>query len=94
MLLVLVCSPLQLLFLIGEQFTDENEVLGAVVSLRKGRNKLAVWTRSSNSREVLLRVGNEWRRQLQLSNAVKLAFFSHAQTMKRHVGEIQPIFTV
>ena len=86
----------QLLFLIGEQFTDEGEVLGAVVSLRKGRNKLAVWTRSSssNSRDALMRVGTEWRKQLQLSNAVKLAFYSHAQTMKKHSGEIQPIYQV
>jgi len=84
-----------LLFLIGEQFSDEGEVLGAVVSLRKGnRSRMALWTRSSSQRDVLMRVGSEWRKALPVSNAVKIGFYSHAQTMKSSARELQPLFTV
>jgi translation initiation factor 4E len=84
-----------LLFLIGEQFSDESEVLGAVISLRKGnRSRLALWTRSASAREVLTRVGNEWRKQLPVSNAVKIAFYSHAQSIKSSSRELTPIYTV
>ena len=53
-----------------------------MISLRKGRNRLALWTRSSQDRGLALRVRGEWRKMLPVSNAVKLGFVSHSQTMK------------
>lgn len=83
--------------MIGEHFSDEAEVLGTVISLRKGRNKLALWTRSSQDRTLLMRVGTEWKRALQLPQAVQISFVSHSTTMKaggKNNFDLKPQYTV
>lgn len=89
-------ARVQLLFMIGEHFSDESEVLGTVISLRKGRNKLALWTRSSQDRSLLMRVGTEWKRALQLPQSVLISFVSHSTTMKggKNSFDLKPQYTV
>lgn len=83
-----------LLAIIGENFTDENEVNGVVISLRKGRNRIALWTRHDNAK-VAQRVGQEWKKILMLPQTVKLGFTSHSQAMKKSSAhEVQNLFTV
>jgi translation initiation factor 4E len=46
-----------LLACIGEQLPNEDEVTGAVVSVRKVFFRISVWTRTSNNKEVLEAIG-------------------------------------
>jgi hypothetical protein len=41
---VLIAMATQMLAMIGETFGDEGQVMGAVVSVRRTQDKLAVWT--------------------------------------------------
>ena len=51
------CHLFQLLACIGEQLPNEDEVTGAVVSVRKVFFRISVWTRTSNNKEVLEAIG-------------------------------------
>jgi len=42
---------------IGEAFEYENEVCGAVVSVRKAFFRIALWTRSSDNQDMALSIG-------------------------------------
>lgn len=42
---------------IGEAFEYENEVCGAVVSVRKAFFRIALWTRSSDNQEMAISIG-------------------------------------
>jgi translation initiation factor 4E len=42
--------------MIGEQFDDPEEICGAVVSPRKGQNKIALWTRTATARDKQKRI--------------------------------------
>ena len=45
---------------IGEAFEYENEVCGAVVSVRKAFFRIALWTRSSDNQEMATSIGYGW----------------------------------
>jgi translation initiation factor 4E len=42
---------------IGETFTDENEICGVVVSLRKGQDRISLWTKHGNNEQIQKSVG-------------------------------------
>lgn len=42
---------------IGENFEDDNEICGCVVSIRKGQDRIALWTRTSSNEAVQRRIG-------------------------------------
>ena len=39
---------LQILLLIGENLNDDEDVCGAVVSVRKGQDRIALWTKTAS----------------------------------------------
>ena len=78
--------------LIGEQFTDENEVVGCVFSVRKGRTKLALWTRHE-TQGPSMRCGAEWKALLGLSPGIKLSYLSHSSA-KSGSREPAPKYTL
>ena len=67
---------LTLLALIGEQFSDWEEVMGCVLSLRKGKNKLHIWTRTASRREEQLRIGREWKELVEYRGG-KIGYMTH-----------------
>jgi len=52
---------------IGESFEYEDEVCGAVMSVRKGFYRIAIWTRSSNRRDVCESIGRQFKSILGLT---------------------------
>jgi translation initiation factor 4E len=80
-----------LLAIIGENFTDEDEVNGVVISLRKGRNRIGLWTKHDHAK-VAQRVGAEWKKILMLPQTQRIGFTSHSQAMKSR--DIQNLYTV
>lgn len=46
--IVFVCW-VQLLAMIGEQFDEGDEICGAVVSVRRSQDKIAIWTKTASN---------------------------------------------
>lgn len=82
-----------MLGIIGENFSDEGEVIGGVINLRKGRNRIAIWTRS-DTQKIAMRIGTEWKKMLNLPPAVKINFQSHKQAMKQTRHDATSLYSV
>jgi len=73
-----------LLACVGENLTDENEVCGAVVSIRKQQDKIALWTKTSVSEELVVGIGKKWKLILELPESTIIGFQSHQDSMRRN----------
>lgn len=62
--------------IIGEGFDDSDEICGAVVSVRKGADRISLWTRST-AQEPTVRIGKKLRQVLNLPNGAGIGFQSH-----------------
>jgi translation initiation factor 4E len=71
-----------LLAIIGGQFDVGNEICGAVVSIRYHEDILSVWTRTSDNREVKLRIHDILRRLLSLPANTTVEYKAHDQAIK------------
>jgi translation initiation factor 4E len=68
------------LAVIGEQLASSHEVTGAVVSLRKGQDKIALWTRSANKgNHDVKQLGKQWKEVIEhlLPPGTLLEFSDH-----------------
>ena len=50
-------TDVQLLALIGETLDVEDDICGAVCSRRKNGDKIAVWTKTKNSEDLIMAIG-------------------------------------
>jgi len=73
-----------LLACVGEAFDDENDICGAVISLRKGGDKIALWTRSSSNEAATKRIGRAFKAALELPDDQVIGYQSHADCIKRN----------
>jgi translation initiation factor 4E len=69
-----------LLALIGEAFTDSEEMMGVVLSVRKQKNKLQIWTKTGNRREETIRVGREWKEVIDYRG--RIGYMTHEDSKK------------
>jgi len=69
---------------IGENFEDENEICGCVVSIRKGQDKLALWTRTSNNEQIQRRVGSQLKKVLEYPDNMSIGYQVHSDSLKRN----------
>ena len=80
-----------LLAIVGEQFTDSEEVMGVVLSVRKGKNKLQLWTRNGSRREETIRLGREWKAAVDYNS--KIGYMTHDDS-KKYSAEMKSRFEV
>jgi len=66
-----------LLALIGEQFSDPNEVCGAVVNVRNKGDRISLWTRTASNESAQIAVGKQLKAILDINDANKIGFISH-----------------
>jgi len=71
------------LALIGESFEDEDEICGCVVSIRKGQDRLGLWTKNALNEDAQRRVGAYFKKILELPSSDIVGYQSHADCMKR-----------
>mmetsp|Transcript_3658 Transcript_3658/g.4163 ORF Transcript_3658/g.4163 Transcript_3658/m.4163 type:complete len:200 (+) Transcript_3658:263-862(+) len=65
------------LALIGESMDmTGDEICGAVVSIRKGQDKIALWLKGCN-KDVCIKVGARWKKALEVSEKTTLKYSSH-----------------
>nr|1RF8_A Chain A, Eukaryotic translation initiation factor 4E [Saccharomyces cerevisiae] len=73
-----------LLAVIGETIDeDDSQINGVVLSIRKGGNKFALWTKCED-KEPLLRIGGKFKQVLKLTDDGHLEFFPHCSANGRH----------
>jgi len=70
--------------MIGETMDESGlEVCGAVVSIRKSQDRLALWVKGVNEKECL-KVGTRWKVALEVSDRTTLKFQSHKDATKNN----------
>eukprot|EP01114_Cavostelium_apophysatum_P003524 TRINITY_DN1346_c0_g1_i1.p1 TRINITY_DN1346_c0_g1~~TRINITY_DN1346_c0_g1_i1.p1 ORF type:complete len:240 (-),score=37.65 TRINITY_DN1346_c0_g1_i1:155-874(-) len=67
---------------IGENFDDENEINGCVVSIRKGQDRLALWTRTSSNEAAQRRIGQQLKKALEMPDNSVVGYTVHADSLK------------
>ncbi|ETV75701.1 hypothetical protein H257_10085 [Aphanomyces astaci] len=67
-----------MLALIGECLEDDDDLSGAVVSVRKTQDRVAVWTQTATNEPLQRKVGSNFRKVLDLSKNEGLKYQSHA----------------
>ncbi len=71
-----------LLAVIGEVFSDGEEVCGVVMSPRAKEWRLSIWTRTAREEDIQRRIGVEWKAQLgEALQGGRLEYQSHSDAM-------------
>ncbi|EWM24978.1 eukaryotic translation initiation factor iso4e [Nannochloropsis gaditana] len=60
--------------LIGETMEDSNDILGAVVSIKRGQDRLSLWTKTAADKELQVRIATRVKMSLDLPPETKLEF--------------------
>ncbi|KAI8644162.1 translation initiation factor eIF 4e-like domain-containing protein [Parasitella parasitica] len=69
-----------LLAVIGEQLATEHEVCGAVISVRKTLNKIALWVKTCDDEKKIEEISNQLRATLKLSEDIPIEFIAHDES--------------
>jgi translation initiation factor 4E len=68
-----------MLSLIGETLQDEDDICGAVVSVRKAQDRIAIWSATANAEDRQKAIGRGFRQALvDLGKNETLKYQSHA----------------
>ncbi|KAJ3038342.1 hypothetical protein HDV00_000763 [Rhizophlyctis rosea] len=73
-----------LLACVGEAFPDQDEVCGAVVSIRKQQDRISLWTRSALDEDKQRRTGEQWKRSLGLGEGDKIGYQAHSDALRKN----------
>ncbi|KAJ6253569.1 eukaryotic translation initiation factor 4e related [Anaeramoeba flamelloides] len=68
------------LSIIGETFEPEEEICGAVVSIRNNGDRIAIWTKTAAKKEVQLQIGKTWKQGLNL-RGIRLSYLTHKNSL-------------
>lgn len=71
-----------LLALIGEQFTDGDDICGAVVSVRKSQDRVALWTKTSSNEAVQMSIGKELKTICGMGEISRIGYLVHQDAIK------------
>ena len=83
-----------LLACIGEAFEqDGEEICGAVVSVRRGQDRIALWTRTI-SKEPCLRIGKKLRDFWRIPQGQLFGFQSHEAAARKTSSHTQDMYSV
>eukprot|EP01127_Copromyxa_protea_P004142 TRINITY_DN1399_c0_g1_i2.p1 TRINITY_DN1399_c0_g1~~TRINITY_DN1399_c0_g1_i2.p1 ORF type:complete len:131 (+),score=22.91 TRINITY_DN1399_c0_g1_i2:353-745(+) len=68
------------LAIIGSYFDDSEEITGCVVSVRKGGDRISVWTRDATNEAACVRIGQQFKDALGL--AISISYLVHDDARK------------
>jgi translation initiation factor 4E len=68
------------LALVGEHFTDGDEICGVVISIRKQFTRTSLWTRTAKDRDVCMRIGRQFREFCDFEDSV--IYQAHADALQ------------
>jgi len=67
---------------IGNAFSDDDEICGVVVSLRKGLDKISLWTKTASDEQKTKRIGQKFKELLGYQGKIQYQVHSDAQDSK------------
>nr|AAV88616.1 eukaryotic translation initiation factor 4E [Capsicum annuum] len=73
-----------LLAMIGHQFDHEDEICGAVVSVRGKGEKISLWTKNAANETAQVSIGKQWKQFLDYSDSVGFIFHDDAKRLNRN----------
>ncbi|KAJ3274501.1 Eukaryotic translation initiation factor 4E type 2 [Terramyces sp. JEL0728] len=74
-----------MLAIIGEQFTHNEEITGAVLSIRKTADRISLWTKTFDDKEKTLEIGNEFKQSVGITE--KIGFQAHTDTAVKNASQ-------
>eukprot|EP00118_Oscarella_pearsei_P025758 m.308722 g.308722 ORF g.308722 m.308722 type:complete len:209 (+) comp44598_c0_seq1:40-666(+) len=84
-----------LMLLIGEQLEDaSDEICGAVVNVRGRGDKLSIWTRRSEKKDHVLKIGSIIKDTLGIQGRGILLYQSHQSAMSKTGSLIKSLYTI
>ncbi|KAI8914954.1 translation initiation factor eIF 4e-like domain-containing protein [Powellomyces hirtus] len=69
---------------VGESFPNPEEICGAVVSIRKQQDRIALWTKHALNEDAAKGSGAHWKAVLQLQESEKLGYQAHSDALKKN----------
>ena len=69
-----------LLAVIGEQLATDEEICGAVISVRKSFYRIALWVKTSDDEEKIEKISQELRATLNLAEDIPIEFTAHGES--------------
>jgi len=79
---------------IGENFAEEDEICGAVVSVRKSQDRVALWTKHANNEPGTRSVGQVWKRVLELPQSSNIGYQAHEESMKANTSNVKYLYEI
>jgi len=75
---------------IGEVLDEEGEeqICGCIVNIRKGQDKLNLWTRDADAETSLVRIGQKLKKNLELAETEKIGYQAHFSEAKTNKYEV------
>lgn len=70
------------LALIGDQFEEGEEICGLVCSIRTRGPRLQLWNQNADREELIMSIGNQFKKMMGLSETGKLGYSMHEDSIK------------
>ncbi|KAJ4823132.1 hypothetical protein Tsubulata_045916 [Turnera subulata] len=70
--------------MIGGKFDHGDEICGAVVSVREGHEKIALWTKNASNEAAQLSIGKQWKEFLDYKDTIGFIFHEDAKKRDRN----------
>jgi len=66
---------------------DDDQICGCVVNIRKGQDKMNLWTSDENNEAAVLKIGEKLKKALELAPDEKIGYAAHSES-RRNKWEI------
>ncbi|XP_004292692.1 PREDICTED: eukaryotic translation initiation factor 4E-1-like [Fragaria vesca subsp. vesca] len=73
--------------LVQEQFNHRYEICGAVISLRDGQEKIALWTKNAANEAVQVSIGKQWKGFLDSNETIWFTFHEDARQVGSYAND-------
>jgi len=78
-----------LLACVGEALEDEDQICGAVVNVRRGQDKLCIWTRDADNKDACMKIGQMLKKVLELPDVFPISYQPHFAKDKGKANQYQ-----
>ncbi|KAJ3451972.1 eukaryotic translation initiation factor 4e related [Anaeramoeba flamelloides] len=84
-----------ILSMIGENYEYNDEICGAVVSIRNNGDRIALWTKTATNKEAQMAIGKKWKEELKL-RGIRLSYLIHKDSLstKKDRGSFKPTYEI
>ncbi|KAJ3437078.1 eukaryotic translation initiation factor 4e related [Anaeramoeba flamelloides] len=84
-----------ILSIIGENYEYNEEICGAVVSIRNNGDRISLWTKTASNKEAQISIGKKWKESLHL-RGIRLSYLIHKDSLstKKDRGSLKPTYEI